>query len=165
MKSIGALGRRYCRRDRCSIGCWRRGSRTAGTNGEWAEFVGRFERRKVTIGDCGGSYDTPCIHEDSCLRCPLLHPDPGAHACLEEIRGNLIARIAEAESDYWHGDVEGLNTSLAGANAKLAQMDQMGNLRRVRFIDVSLGPRCRRPRLGSWLHAGPSWSTGSATLM
>jgi len=120
-----ARGRRHCRRDRGSIGCWRRGSRTRGANAEWAEFVGRFERRKVAIGDCGRSYDTPCIHEHSCLGCPPLHPDPGTHARLEEIRGNLIARIAEAESHYWHGDVEDLNTSLAGANAKLAQMDQI----------------------------------------
>ena len=46
------------------------------TDAEWAEFVGHFERRKVAVGDCGRSYDTPCIHEHSCLRCPLLRPDP-----------------------------------------------------------------------------------------
>ena len=48
------------------------------TDEEWAEFVGHFEHRKVAIGDCGRSYDTPCIHEHSCLRCPLLRPDPAA---------------------------------------------------------------------------------------
>jgi integrase len=32
------------------------------TDEEWAEFVGHFEHRKVAIGDCGRSYDTPCIH-------------------------------------------------------------------------------------------------------
>ena len=46
------------------------------TDEEWAEFLGHFERRKVALGDCGRSYDTPCIHEHSCLRCPLLRPDP-----------------------------------------------------------------------------------------
>ena len=46
------------------------------TDEEWAEFVGHFERRKVAVGDCGRSYDTPCIHEHSCLRCPLLRPTP-----------------------------------------------------------------------------------------
>ncbi|MBV8346505.1 MAG: hypothetical protein JOZ49_02905 [Mycolicibacterium sp.] len=84
-----------------------------------------FQRRKVAIGDCGRSYDTPCIHEHSCLRCPLLRPDPVAKARLEEIRDNLIARIAEAESHHWYGEAEGLKVSLAGANAKLAQMDQI----------------------------------------
>ena len=95
------------------------------TDEEWAEFVGHFERRKVAVGDCGRSYDTPCIHEHSCLRCPLLRPDPAARARLEEIRGNLIARIAEAEAHRWYGEAEGLKVSLAGANAKLAQMDQI----------------------------------------
>jgi hypothetical protein len=95
------------------------------TDAEWAEFVGHFERRKVALGDCGRSYDTPCIHEHSCLRCPLLRPDPAARARLEEIRDNLLARIAEAESHRWYGEAEGLKVSLAGANTKLAQMDQI----------------------------------------
>lgn len=43
---------------------------------EGTEFLGHFERRKVAIGDCGRSYDTPCIHEHSYLRCPLLIPGP-----------------------------------------------------------------------------------------
>jgi len=97
----------------------------APTDAEWAEFVGHFQRRKVAIGDCGRSYDTPCIHEHSCLRCPLLRPDPAARARLEEIRNNLIARIAEAESHRWYGEAEGLKVSLAGANTKLAQMNQI----------------------------------------
>ncbi|HTQ19130.1 site-specific integrase [Mycobacterium sp.] len=95
------------------------------TDAEWAEFVGHFQRRKLAIGDCGRSYDTPCIHEHSCLRCPLLRPDPAARARLEEIRDNLIARIAEAESRRWYGEAEGLKVSLTGANTKLAQMDQI----------------------------------------
>ena len=95
------------------------------TDAEWAEFVGHFQRRKVAIGDCGRSYDTACIHEHSCLRCPLLRPDPTARARLEQIRDNLLARIAEAESHHWYGEAEGLKVSLAGANTKLAQMDQI----------------------------------------
>ena len=95
------------------------------TDAEWAEFVGHFQRRKVAIGDCGRSYDTACVHEHSCLRCPLLRPDPAARARLEEIRDNLLARIVEAESHRWYGEAEGLKVSLAGANAKLAQMDQI----------------------------------------
>ena len=84
-----------------------------------------FEHRKVAVGDCGRSYDTPCIHEHSCLCCPLLRPDPAARPRLEQIRDNLIARIAEAESHRWYGEAEGLKVSLAGAHAKLAQIDQI----------------------------------------
>jgi hypothetical protein len=107
------------------------------TDDEWAEFVGHFQRRKVAIGDCGRSYDTACIHEHSCLRCPLLRPDPSARPRLEQIRGNLIARIAEAESHHWYGEAEGLKVSLAGANAKLAQMDQI-SARRTQAVQLGI---------------------------
>lgn len=95
------------------------------TDAEWAEFIGHFEHRKVSVGDCGRSYDTHCIHEHSCLRCPLLRPDPTARPRLAQIRDNLIERIAEAESHRWLGEAEGLKVSLAGARAKLAEMDQI----------------------------------------
>ncbi len=42
------------------------------TEQEWDQFLGHFERRKVALGTCGGSYATPCIHEHACVRCPLL---------------------------------------------------------------------------------------------
>ncbi|MGH3710518.1 MAG: hypothetical protein ACRDRU_14620 [Pseudonocardiaceae bacterium] len=84
-----------------------------------------FEHRKVAVGDCGRSYDTPCIHEHSCLRCPLLRPDPTARPRLVQIRDNLITRITEAESHHWLGEAEGLKVSLAGARTKLTQMDQI----------------------------------------
>ncbi len=96
---------------------------------EWAEFLGHFERRKVAVGDCGRSYQTPCIHEHSCLRCPLLRPDPAERSRLTQIRDNLIDRIAEAETHRWFGEAEGLKVSLAGARDKLAQMDQITDRR------------------------------------
>ena len=107
------------------------------TDEEWAQFIGHFEHRKVSVGDCGRSYDTPCIHEHSCLRCPLLRPDPAARDRLVQIRDNLIARIAEAESHRWLGEAEGLNVSLAGARAKLAQMDQI-TARRSQTIQLGV---------------------------
>jgi hypothetical protein len=107
------------------------------TDEEWAEFLGHFERRKVSVGDCGRSYDTPCIHEHACLRCPLLRPDPEARPRLEQIRDNLIARIAEAESQRWLGEAEGLKVSLAGARAKLAQMEQIA-ARRSSTVDLGI---------------------------
>lgn len=95
------------------------------TDEEWAEFTGHFELRKVALGDCGRSYDTPCIHEHACLRCPLLRPDPAQRSRLVQICGNLADRIAEAEAARWHGEAEGLKVSLAGASRKLTQMDQI----------------------------------------
>jgi integrase len=95
------------------------------TDEEWAGFLGHFEHRKVALGDCGRSYDTPCIHEHSCLRCPLLRPDPAQHPRLVQICDNLTARIAEAEKARWLGEAEGLKVSLAGARDKLAQMNQI----------------------------------------
>jgi integrase len=93
------------------------------TDEEWQEFLGHFERRKVSTGTCGRAFSTPCIHEHACIRCSMLWPDPAQRDRLAEIRDNLIARIAEAEREGWLGEVEGLRISLAGANDKLAQID------------------------------------------
>ena len=41
---------------------------------------------------------------------------------LEDIRGNLTARIAEAEGEGWAGEAEGLKISLDGTRQKLAQL-------------------------------------------
>jgi hypothetical protein len=99
------------------------------TDEEWQEFLGHFERRKVALGTCGRSYATPCIHEHSCLRCPLLRPDPASRHRLEEIRDNILARIDEARREGWLGEVDGLQVSLAGARQKLAQVDELATHR------------------------------------
>jgi integrase len=92
------------------------------TNAEWDEFLSHFERRKVELGVCGRAYGTPCDHEHACLRCPLLRPDPAQLDRLVEILDNLKARLAEAHQQGWLGDVEGLETTIAGAEQKLAAM-------------------------------------------
>ncbi len=94
------------------------------TDAEWEEFLGHFERRKVALGVCGRAYGTSCIHEHSCLRCPLLRPDPAQRHRLVEIHDNLIARIEEAKRQGWLGEVEGLQVSLAAAKQKLEQMQR-----------------------------------------
>ena len=73
---------------------------------------------------------------EACVRCPLLRPDPAQRQRLEEIRGNLHARIAEAEREGWLGEAEGLKVSLAGTDDKLAQID--ATLRRPATV-VQLG--------------------------
>ena len=94
------------------------------TDDEWTEFLGHFERRKVSTGTCGRAFGTPCIHEHACIRCSMLWPDPAHRERLVEIRDNLTARITEAQREGWLGDVEGLQVSLAGANHKLAQLER-----------------------------------------
>ena len=112
------------------------------TDQEWQEFIGHFEHRKVSLGTCGRSYATPCIHEHSCLRCPLLRPDPAQRHRLLDVRDNLIARIDEARREGWLGEVEGLQISLNGARAKLLQLDQLTTPR----SPIGLGiPTQKRP--------------------
>ena len=93
------------------------------TDEEWEEFLGHFERRKVSIGTCGRAFSTPCIHEHACVRCPMLWPDPNQRPRLVEIRDNLSARVTEAAREGWRGEIEGLQISLAGATEKLNQID------------------------------------------
>jgi hypothetical protein len=106
------------------------------TDAEWEEFLGHFERRKVALGDCGRAYGTSCIHEHSCVRCPLLRVDPAQRPRLAGIRDNLTTRIEEAVREGWAGEAEGLKVSLTAANSKLAQVD--GLIAR-RGTAVSLG--------------------------
>jgi integrase len=95
----------------------------APTDEEWQQFLGDFERRKVSIGTCARSFGTPCIHEHACVRCPMLWPDPHQRPRLLELHNNIQARINEAEHEGWLGEVEGLHISLTAAKAKLAQID------------------------------------------
>lgn len=105
------------------------------TDEEWEEFLGHFERRKVALGDCGRAYATPCIHEHSCLRCPLLRPDPAQRPRIIEIRRNLGDRTVEAQRNSWTGEVEGLKVSLAAADAKITQLDGLAARHRASIHD------------------------------
>jgi integrase len=92
------------------------------TDTEWEEFLGHFERRKVEFGVCGRAYGTSCQHEHACLRCPMLRPDPAQQHRLLEIITNLNARLTEARSNGWLGEVDGLQTTITAADHKLATM-------------------------------------------
>ena len=46
------------------------------TDAECTEFEDHFDKRKVELGTCGRPYGTPCQHENSCIRCPVLQVDP-----------------------------------------------------------------------------------------
>jgi hypothetical protein len=95
------------------------------TQEEWDEFQQHFESRKLELGTCGRPYGTPCKHEHACIRCPSLRVDPRARPRIAEIIANLRDRIDEAHTNGWTGEVEGLQTSLNPAGAKLASLDRM----------------------------------------
>ncbi|SCD69494.1 Phage integrase family protein [Streptomyces sp. BpilaLS-43] len=117
------------------------------TEEEWDAFLAHFEKRKVSIGTCTRAFSSPCVHEHACVRCSLLRPDPAQRGRLEEIRDNLVARIAEAEREGWLGEVEGLRVSLAGAGDKLAQLDRRG--RTSTAVDLGI-PHLATPQGGSY---------------
>jgi integrase len=94
------------------------------TDSEWDEFLGHFAQRKLELGTCGRAYGSGCQHEHACIRCPMLRPDPHQHERLQGIIDSLNERIAEASERGWHGEVEGLRTSLAAAGQKLTQMQR-----------------------------------------
>jgi hypothetical protein len=69
------------------------------------------------------------------LFCFLLRPDLAQRPRLLEIRGNLLSHIAEAQREGWLGEVEGLKVSLAGAEQKLAQVNNLA----AQYAKVHLG--------------------------
>jgi hypothetical protein len=115
------------------------------TDSEWDEFLAHFEKRKVELGTCGRAYATPCAHEHACIRCPLLRPDPNQIERLTEIRANIIARIDEAHDRGWHGEVEGLETSLAAADQKLDYMRRHQHHHQSMPVGVAAPTRKARP--------------------
>ncbi|MFI6801713.1 tyrosine-type recombinase/integrase [Streptosporangium canum] len=116
---------------------------------EWEAFLGHFERRKLSLGTCARAFGTGCQHEHACVRCSLLRPDPAQRARLAEIRDNLRDRISEAEREGWLGEIEGLKVSLAGAEAKLAQLDAQAAQAR-QAVDLGM------PSFGE-IAAHPTW--------
>ncbi|MFK0114131.1 hypothetical protein [Streptomyces sp. NPDC091217] len=92
------------------------------TEAEREDFLGHFERRELSVGTCARVYGTVRVHEHACICCSTLRPDPAQRPRLTEIRGNLVASIAEAERQGRLGDIEGLRVSLAGAEAKIGQI-------------------------------------------
>lgn len=95
------------------------------TADEWDSFLHHFELRKVALGVCTRDFGSPCAHEHSCVRCPLLRPDPDQMPRLVEIRDNLQARTAEAKRENWLGELAGLEATLAAAEQKLDSMRQL----------------------------------------
>ncbi|GAA0547682.1 site-specific integrase [Paractinoplanes ferrugineus] len=94
------------------------------TEDEWREFEQHFALRQLELGTCARPYGTPCKHEHACVRCPMLRVDPRQRSRLIAIVRSLSERIAEARLNGWLGEVQGLQTSLNAAEAKLAALDR-----------------------------------------
>ncbi|MEU3408843.1 site-specific integrase [Streptomyces sp. NPDC006670] len=94
------------------------------TDDEWREFQQHFHTRKLELGDCARPYGTPCRHEHSCIRCPMLQVSPHQRPRLVEIIRNLVERIEEARLNGWLGEVQGLQASLTKAKEKLVALDR-----------------------------------------
>ncbi len=106
------------------------------TPAEWDQFLHHFELRKVALGVCTRDFGTPCAHEHSCIRCPLLRPDPAQMPRLQEIRDNLTARVAEAHREGWLGEIAGLEATLAAADQKLQGMKQIADRHSVTHLGM-----------------------------
>lgn len=100
------------------------------TEQEWLEFQQHFQVRKLELGTCGRPYGSPCQHEHSCIRCPMLRVSPTQRPRLIEIIRNLTDRITEARMNGWLGEVQGLQVSLEAAKSKLTNLDR--GLERIR---------------------------------
>jgi hypothetical protein len=58
----------------------------------------------------------------------MLQPDPTRADRLDAIIANLGERIVEARERGWHGEVEGLEASLAAASDKRQRMHRITSL-------------------------------------
>lgn len=92
------------------------------TEDEWREFQQHFALRQLELGTCARPYGTPCKHEHACVRCPMLRVDPRQRTRLISIIRSLNERITEARLNGWLGEVQGLQTSLTAAEAKLTAL-------------------------------------------
>lgn len=91
---------------------------------ELEEFHAHFGLRKLELGTCSRAYNTPCIHEHACIRCPMLRPDPAQRRRLEQIVIDLQERFNTAQDSGWLGEIEGIEISLDAARGKLATMQR-----------------------------------------
>ena len=91
------------------------------TDEQWHEFEEHFDKRKVELGNCGRPYNTPCVHEHACIRCPMLRVDPQMLSRLEELEEDLHLRRERAEAEGWLGEIEGIDLTLTFLGEKQQQ--------------------------------------------
>ncbi|MDG9702580.1 hypothetical protein [Streptomyces sp. DH37] len=102
------------------------------------DFQQHFELRKVSLGTRTRPYGTPCKHEHTRIRCPVLLIDPRQRGQLTETTQSLRNRIREARGNSWLGEVEGLRISLNTANAKSHSLKRTPTDGRSRLVDLGM---------------------------
>jgi hypothetical protein len=108
------------------------------TDQEWQEFQKHFQVRKVALGTCGRPYGALCQHEHACVRCAMLRVSPQQRPRLIEIISNLRERTAEARTNGWLGEVQGLEVSLQAAQRKLDSLDRSIERNRTGSTDLGM---------------------------
>lgn len=104
------------------------------TEQEWGEFEEHFDRRKVELGGCMRPYGTPCQHEHSCLRCPMLAINLKMLPRLDEIGEDLMARRARAEHEA-RLEAEGIDLTLTFLRQK---REETKRLARIAPVDLGI---------------------------
>jgi integrase len=95
------------------------------TPDEWTEFEQHFDKRKVELGNCGRPYQTPCVHEHACLRCPMLLVNPAMLPRLDVIEDDLHARRKQADHEGWLGEIESIDLTLSHLAIKRQQAQRL----------------------------------------
>ncbi|MEV8335484.1 site-specific integrase [Streptomyces niveus] len=90
------------------------------TDTEWEDFLGHFERRKLSVGTCARAYGTACIHEHACVR---------SHSC---------APTPLSEADWWR-------SATTSSTASPRQSEKAGSERSKDFRSASPAPRENSP--------------------
>jgi hypothetical protein len=99
------------------------------TEQEWVEFEQQhFDKREVELGGCARPYGTPCQHEHSWLRCPMLAINPKMLPRLNEIEYGLLARRARAQRENWLGEVEGIDLTLTFLRQKREETKRLAHI-------------------------------------
>jgi hypothetical protein len=93
---------------------------------EWDQFLQHFELRRSRSARAPAILAL-LVSMSTCVRCPLLRPDPDQMPRLVEIRDNLKARIAEANTTVGSAKSPALHGTLTAAEQKLDAMRQLAD--------------------------------------
>ncbi len=107
------------------------------TDEEWEEFLGHFERRRVALGEPAAGPIQPLASTNTaaCVAPCCDRRPPNDHGSSRSAT-TYSTGSPRPSAKAWLGEVEGLQVSLAGAEAKLAQLDQM--VRRAATIHLGM---------------------------
>lgn len=98
------------------------------TDEEREEFLGRFERRRVALGDCGRACGTSCVR----AQLPQMQPATARSRPAAGVSSRSAPTCSTGSPKPrggLTGEVEGLKASLVGAEDDLARIDRRSHSR------------------------------------